>query len=104
MPPHDAVPEMLRPVWERSLPLLRERLDQLDHIAAAILANTLTPEDLDLARSNAHKLAGSLGTFGYPTGTDLARSIESLLEPNTPLDAPLLKQHTTNLRSLLNIP
>jgi HPt (histidine-containing phosphotransfer) domain-containing protein len=101
MPPHDAVPELLRAVWERSLPVIRERLDQLDDTAARALSNTLTPDDLDLARSNAHKLAGSLGTFGYAQGSGISRSIEALLE--TAVDGIRLQSYVSQLRSTLEL-
>lgn len=97
----DPVPELLRAVWQRSLPLIRERLDHFDQTSAHALAATLTPSDLDLARSNAHKLAGSLGTFGYPTASEAARRIEAHLEAAPTVDGTLLKQETTLLRSIL---
>ncbi len=45
------------------------------------------PDDLQLresTRTEAHKLAGLLGTLGLPTGTDLARAIEHRLDPDAP--------------------
>jgi HPt (histidine-containing phosphotransfer) domain-containing protein len=96
-----AVPEMLRAVWERSLPVIRERLEQLEHTAACALSGSLTAEEVELARSNAHKLVGSLGTFGYPAGTELARLIEETLE--NAVDGVRLQGYVDRLRSLLEL-
>src|SRR5215217_8230496 len=39
----------------------------------------------DRARREAHKLAGSLGTFGRPEGTDHARAVEHAFEADAPV-------------------
>ncbi len=49
-------------------------------------AMTLDPELLQTATLEAHRLAGNLGTFGLPEGSELARNIEQLLRANTLLD------------------
>jgi len=51
----------------------------------------------------AHKLAGSLGMFGYPEGTDFARRIEHQLENDTPVDALQLAQNVAALRASLSL-
>ncbi|MFN2521598.1 MAG: Hpt domain-containing protein, partial [Candidatus Limnocylindria bacterium] len=43
----------------------------------ALLSDELPPEMADRALREAHKLAGSLGTFGLPRGSEIARGIES---------------------------
>jgi HPt (histidine-containing phosphotransfer) domain-containing protein len=84
-PQSDGTRALLSRLWQRSLPLLLERLAVLDAAATASRAGTLTPDLRARAIDEAHKLAGSLGMFGYPDGTDLARKIELLLEaPNAP--------------------
>jgi HPt (histidine-containing phosphotransfer) domain-containing protein len=92
--------ELLDRLWQRSLPLLCERLDVLD--AAAAASHAEIPIALRTqAIAEAHKLAGSLGMFGYPSATDLSREIETLLEaPGNP-DAALLTKFTTDLRAIL---
>jgi HPt (histidine-containing phosphotransfer) domain-containing protein len=37
------------------------------------------------AEHEAHKLAGSLGMFGFPTGSELARELELMLEGDAPI-------------------
>ena len=89
----DATRALLSKLWQRSLPLLRERLTLLDATANAAHAGTLDTALRDRAISEAHNLAGSLGMFGYPDGTEVARKIEILLE--TPGDPS--PQHLTEL-------
>lgn len=51
----------------------------LEQAKTALLINNLTPELHQEARSEAHKLAGSMGSFGYSNGSKLAKAIENLL-------------------------
>jgi len=51
----------------------------LDRAKTALLAGNLGTELQQAAKHEAHKLAGSLGSFGYPEGSKLARSAENLL-------------------------
>ncbi|MEH2234346.1 MAG: response regulator [Nostoc sp.] len=51
----------------------------LDRAKTALLAGNLNEELHQQALREAHKLAGSMGSFGYPEGSRLARKIEHLL-------------------------
>ncbi len=64
-------------IWLRNRPLVEERLALLDRVGsvAAPLSDELRAE----ASGVAHKLAGSLGMYGYEEGTRIARQIEALL-------------------------
>lgn len=69
----------LAAVWERSRPRIVEHVGVLDDASRALLEKTLS-DDLRLrAESEAHKLAGSLGTFGLAEGSRAARELEHLL-------------------------
>jgi hypothetical protein len=85
-------------LWERNLPTLRERLDLLDRVAASTADGSLTHDDMMAARDVAHKLAGLLGTFGYPLGSDIARKLELLLVAPLPTQPDYLTRLTTELR------
>ncbi|NJP10416.1 MAG: response regulator [Leptolyngbyaceae cyanobacterium RU_5_1] len=62
--------------WEQFKQPHLERLAVLDRAVAALQTSTL-PEDLHQeAMHTAHKLAGSLGMFGFPAGSQLAKQIE----------------------------
>jgi DNA-binding response OmpR family regulator len=60
-----------------------EQLAVLEQAEATLRSRPLTPEQQQIARQEAHKLAGGLGTFGYPQGSDLAQVIEQLLQQKT---------------------
>ena len=94
----DLTRELLARLWERSLPVVRERLDVLDSAAAAAINNALTDDIRTHAIAEAHKLAGSLGMFGYSEGTELARGIEVLLESAGAPHADRLSTLATSLR------
>ena len=66
-------------LWERSRPVVLERVAALQETATALAAGPVA-EDVHDARAEAHKLAGSLGTFGVAQGSELARGIEQELE------------------------
>ncbi|HEY5329662.1 MAG TPA: Hpt domain-containing protein [Acidobacteriaceae bacterium] len=97
----DLTRELLARLWERSLPVVRERLDLLDTAAAAAGTNTLTDSLRSHAIAEAHKLAGSLGMFGYCEGTELARAIEALLEAEGIPSADRLSALAIELRATL---
>ncbi len=59
-----------------------QRLSILEQLTRALAASQVSPELYSEAQSSAHKLAGSLGTFGFPTGSVIAKQIENLLVDN----------------------
>lgn len=99
--PGDVARELISALWERSVPLLTDRLNGLDIACEAAVVGRLSPIMRRGAADTAHKLAGSLGMFGYPRGTDLAREIEQLLENDGAVDAGLLRELVLELRACL---
>lgn len=93
--------ELLSRVWQRSLPLVRERVSSLERLAQEATTAPLSGEQRTEAADIAHKLAGSLGMFGFPEGTEIARAIEHAAESGTPLDGTQLIGLVSRLRSLL---
>jgi PAS domain S-box-containing protein len=73
-------------VWQRYKGRVAEQINVLERAAEALSLNTLSEELQDAARKEAHTLAGSLGTFGFPQGSQLAREIENLLKADRPLE------------------
>ena len=67
-------------LWARSRPVVLERIAALQVTAAQLAAGRLESDQIEDARADAHKLVGSLGTFGIPQGSDLARGVERELE------------------------
>lgn len=71
--------ELIRSVWERNLPTLRGRLDLLERVGDAATHGRLPAALRSDAARVAHNLAGSLGMFGFPVGTAIARKLECVL-------------------------
>jgi HPt (histidine-containing phosphotransfer) domain-containing protein len=63
-------------MWVQYLPLTEERVLALETAAKAFAEDHLSIEQHEAAQSAAHKLAGTLGTFGLTRGTVLARELE----------------------------
>ena len=95
--------KLLAVLWERNLPVLRERISQLDRTLIAAQAGTLTAQLRTEAADTAHKLAGSLGMFGYPEGTDFARRLELQLEAPAPVESIRLAEDLAALRATLSL-
>ena len=81
----DRSQQLLASVWQRSLPLIRQRLARLDAAAQHSDLGLLSADSRKEASEIAHKLAGSLGMFGYARGTEIARELEVLLEEDGPV-------------------
>lgn len=69
---HAAISE----AWQRYQPSLVTRLATLDEAIQALEAQTLSESLRSSAEQQAHKLAGSLGMFGFPDGSVLVRDLE----------------------------
>jgi DNA-binding response OmpR family regulator len=83
--PHSFAPDRLLKQFQTSL---NARLIILEQAKNAVLTGDLPPELRHSAQQEAHKLAGSAATFGYPEASQFARSLEHLLAQNSPLTAP----------------
>lgn len=66
--------------WTQFRDVAFQRLAVLENYATALSENNVDRELQPQAKSAAHKLAGSLGGFGFPHGSQIAKQIENLLE------------------------
>ena len=68
-------------LWEQFKDLILERLAAVEAAAAALESGTLDEEGdvRQRAELEAHRLAGSLGSVGFPEGSRIAMEIETLL-------------------------
>jgi HPt (histidine-containing phosphotransfer) domain-containing protein len=80
----DKTVALLASLWVRNRPIVEQRLAILDRAASLAAGGTLVEEVREEAADTAHKLAGSLGMYGYDDGTRLARQLELLLDYHTP--------------------
>jgi HPt (histidine-containing phosphotransfer) domain-containing protein len=69
---------MLSALWDRSRHTVAERAELLQVAGDLWMKDGLDEATRLRAVDSAHKLAGVLGTFGLPRGTDLAREAEVL--------------------------
>jgi HPt (histidine-containing phosphotransfer) domain-containing protein len=93
-PPHPASEEvtgklhdLLATLWTRSRQTISERLDVMRATHRALRGNVGDTTARKAGADAAHKLAGILGTFGLPEGTNLARRAEVMLESSAPIQA-----------------
>jgi HPt (histidine-containing phosphotransfer) domain-containing protein len=98
-----ATRKLMASLWERNLPVLRDRVVQLEHAVVAARAGTMTQMQRADAISTAHKLAGSLGMFGYSEGTEFARRIEQHLETSGPVDALRFGEDVAAMQAALSL-
>lgn len=87
--------ELIRTAWERARPSLEQRVRRLQEFAASP-----SPAGFEVAQSEAHRLAGSLGSYGLGEGSVRAREIESLLAAD-PLDIAALTAAVSNLAAIV---
>lgn len=90
-------------VWQRNLPLIRDRLTRLDAFVSALRRGKASPQDHEAALDIAHKFSGSLGIFGYPAGSQIARALETLLEANPIPDPNHVREFVQGIRATLNL-
>ena len=75
----DNLREQIDDLWQKHLPLMQSRVETIQ-LAINALQNDRLSEDVRVAaKEAAHKLAGSLGTFGLENASDDASQIERLL-------------------------
>jgi HPt (histidine-containing phosphotransfer) domain-containing protein len=101
-PPDPGLDAAIAALWRDAQPRALERVAVLEAAVFALADDALAPETADEARREAHKLAGSLGTFGIPAGTAHARVIERALDAGAgPGDAPALAGAVADLRTVV---
>jgi DNA-binding response OmpR family regulator len=99
-----AIQSTIAQAWETHRGTLQERLQTLDAMVTAVQRGHLNSELQQQGRSQAHKLAGSLGCYGFAEGSRIAHDLERLLELEVPLgdeQASQVARLVQNLRQSL---
>jgi HPt (histidine-containing phosphotransfer) domain-containing protein len=78
----DKLNKQLDDLWDKFLPQMQSRIETIQLAIEALQQNRLNHEIRLAAKEAAHKLAGSLGTFGLQKGSDAAAEIQKLLSEN----------------------
>jgi DNA-binding response OmpR family regulator len=92
--------EALIKTWEQFKPNISKRLAVISAAKDALVNNSLTTELQQQARVAAHKLAGSLGSFGFPEGSKIAKTLEELLIEDLSFNLAKIEQFSTLLTDL----
>jgi diguanylate cyclase (GGDEF)-like protein len=79
-----------------------EHIETLERLALALLEGAVDPDLLEEGRRAAHKLTGSMGTFGYFEGSRLGAALEQALNAGVgPDDAARIAEAAVALRGQL---
>lgn len=70
----------LNKLWQKYEDTFRSQVEVLRIASTALIEDRLTQELRQKAKQEAHRLAGSLGIFGFAEGSKLAGMLEQLLE------------------------
>ncbi len=85
-------------VWERYQGCICDRILILEAATTALGAGEMSEGLRTSAHQEAHKLAGSLGTFGIAKGSEIAREIEQIFQAGV-----LREGQTQHLQTLIMI-
>jgi HPt (histidine-containing phosphotransfer) domain-containing protein len=94
---------MLSALWNRSRHTVVERAAVLQAAGALLSDDRLDEATRQSAVDSAHKLAGVLGTFGLPEGTELAREAETFFGRSTPSGKKEIEQLQVMLAELARL-
>jgi HPt (histidine-containing phosphotransfer) domain-containing protein len=87
--PDDRLNALLLAMWEKNRPVALARIAAIETAVSDLAGGPRASSSSSARRSaewEAHKLAGSLGTFGFHRGTEIAREIELTLASAGELD------------------
>jgi len=80
-------------LWRKHYGTILERVAVLEHAVDGLrLDSAISSSEQLLVESAAHKLAGTLGTFGSPRGSEIAEHIERLFSPDMVVDEQVIIQ------------
>lgn len=96
-----AVPSALAEIWERHHAAVQEQVGTIEAAVVALMRDELHDAQRARATREAHKLAGSLGTFGLAAASERSRELELLLgapEALGPASLPRLSELVVEVR------
>ncbi|MBM0744131.1 response regulator [Phormidium sp. CLA17] len=93
--------------WNKYRDKILAQVTVIETTAQALTSAQLSPIDRQSAQQEAHKLAGSLGIFGFMAGSQIAQELEALLQPAvtlTDVQVQHIVELTASLRLMLEQP
>lgn len=98
--PGAALASAVLSAWGRFKSTSLKRLDHLEVAVADLARKRLAPEQARGAEREAHKLAGSLGMFGFPRASQLAGALEARFSRPSELDQEVVGRMALRVASL----
>lgn len=86
--PPAGMADALARLWTKFQPEIEQRVGLLETAVRELESGALSADSREAAHHAAHKLAGTLGMFGLPRGTDLARTAEVFFATDGVVGAP----------------
>lgn len=81
------IPASINQIWQRFQPRVSQQVEILERAVSALEQSRLDQDLQQQALQEAHTLAGSLGMFGLPEGSQLAHRIEQQFQAEQPSPA-----------------
>jgi DNA-binding response OmpR family regulator/HPt (histidine-containing phosphotransfer) domain-containing protein len=78
--------QLITEAWEKSQEQVREQVAILEELAIRFLNQDISLDWHLTGKGVAHSLAGSLGMYGFPHGSELAKQIEKILSKSQTLN------------------
>lgn len=78
-PVENAARDALKAIWARHHEAVLDQISVLERAVSALIGGNLGEDQRAEAEREAHKLSGSLGTFGFAGASERARELEKLL-------------------------
>lgn len=91
--------QQIADAWLQFRDVAFQRIAILENLATALAENQVIQKLHTEAKSSAHKLAGSLGGFGFPEGSKIAKKIENLLTQES-IEPAKITEFTELIQSL----
>lgn len=83
-------------LWREVQPEIMEQVAALEQVAEMLQTQAIAPTFKEQAIANVHRLVGTVGSYGFTHGSELARQIETLLLKS---DRPFQPSQFASLRS-----
>jgi DNA-binding response OmpR family regulator/HPt (histidine-containing phosphotransfer) domain-containing protein len=99
------VQEIIAAMAKKLVASLPEKVALLRQVLSALTEGKLDADLRNEGYMEAHRLTGSMGTFGFPLGSTIARQIEGMLKSDfslLPTDAELLRKLINDLEASTN--
>ena len=94
----------LTALWQASRPELKRRVAALEFGLRQLAEGTGDAAARVEAAREAHRLIGAIGVFGFAAASRAARSMESMLTGDAPLDQRQLAAFLDDIRSAVSRP